>query len=116
MAPAASLQCRMMETSDGVFVLCDLTRVLEHFENSLWADQLPEMPDFVVNGTTAVLRAEAMDRQDDLKPGTASRHHDSGQTGASCSSEQSAEWGWESGWRGRKSNTPPARKPAARSL
>ena len=67
MAPAASWQCRMMETSDGVFVLCDLTHVLEHFENSLWANQLREMPDFVVDGTTAVLRAVAMDRQDDTQ-------------------------------------------------
>lgn len=67
MAPAASLQCRLMETSDGVFVLCDLTQVLEHFENSLSADQLAEMPDFVVDGTTAVLRAVAMEQQDNAQ-------------------------------------------------
>ena len=56
MRAAASLRCRVTETRAGVFVLCDLTNVLACFEKALSADRLSEMPDFVVDGTTAVLR------------------------------------------------------------
>jgi len=58
MASAEPWQSRVTKTSAGIFVLCDLTSVIEYFEKALRAHQLPDMPDFVVDGTTAVLRRD----------------------------------------------------------
>lgn len=116
MASAASWRCRVTETRAGVFVLCDLTNVLACFEKALSADRLSEMPDFVVDGTTAVLRQQCggstgrlqrRNLQADIIPAT---------RGALSAPKDNPKSGEGIGIEGKEIDTPPARKPATRDL
>jgi hypothetical protein len=81
------------ETNAGVFLLCDLANVLEYFDNALRADQLLQVPDFLVYGTKPVLRVAINRRDAALKTRTAGGQHVGDQTDPACSSEPSAEGG-----------------------
>ena len=116
MRAAASLRCRVTETRAGVFVLCDLTNVLACFEKALNADRLSEMPDFVVDGTTAVLREHSggsrgllqrRNLQADIIPATRR---------ALSAPKDNPKSGEGIGMDGTEFNTPPARKLATRDL
>ena len=109
-------RCRVTETSRGLFVLCDLTDVLDYFTRALRSGRLLEMPDFAVDGTTAVLRTNVMEREDVFKEGTASPHLAGDQTGAVSSSAPSEEWASEPGRRGGEPDPPPEWKPAPGGL
>ena len=54
MASLATLRSQHPKTSSDVFLLCDLTEVIEFFRKILGAEQLLEMPEFVIYGTTPV--------------------------------------------------------------
>jgi len=116
MASAASLRCQVTETRAGVFVLCDLTNVLACFDKALSADWLSEMPDFVADGTTAVLRQQCggsrgrlqrRNLQADIMPATRralSAPKDNPKSGEGIAMES------------REIDTPRARKPATRDV
>jgi hypothetical protein len=55
MTPPATFQSQLSKTTSHVFLLCDLTEVIEFFRNTSKAERLLEMPEFVVPWTKPVL-------------------------------------------------------------
>jgi len=55
MASPATLRSQPPKTPSDVFLLCDLTGVIEFFSKTLRAEHLLEMPEFIAYGTTPVL-------------------------------------------------------------
>jgi hypothetical protein len=70
---AAALRLRRSKAKSDIFVLSDLTQVIEYFKKSLNADQWLDMPDFVVHCTTPIFLGMARGVEIDPQS-TASRH------------------------------------------
>lgn len=93
--PAATKPTQPAGTGE-VRLLCDLTPVVEYFRRTFQAEELWQMPQFVVSGTTPVFvgetcRVELDPGLDPFQPGIASRFHACRPRGASGSSERLAD-------------------------